>query len=133
MASATVKGEHMKLCVTSTDSRLDSKVDQRFGRAPYFIIVDTETMSTESVKNEAITAEQGAGIKAAQTVCNRSADAVLTGFLGPKAFNALVSSKIKIFENVSSDDTVREAVEKFKTGAYKETPADSIKPRRGHH
>lgn len=123
----------MKLCVTSTDSRIESKVDERFGRAPYFMIVDTDTMSAEPVQNEAVTAEQGAGIKAAQIICNKGADAVLTGFLGPKAFNALVSSKIKIFENASSADTVREAVEKFKTGAYNETSADSIKPRRGHH
>jgi predicted Fe-Mo cluster-binding NifX family protein len=32
----------MKIAVTATGNALDSQLDQRFGRAEYFIIVDSE-------------------------------------------------------------------------------------------
>ncbi|MCS7366963.1 MAG: dinitrogenase iron-molybdenum cofactor biosynthesis protein, partial [archaeon YNP-WB-062] len=31
----------MKICVSATSNSLDAPVDPRFGRCPYFIIVDT--------------------------------------------------------------------------------------------
>ncbi|MBN2653677.1 MAG: NifB/NifX family molybdenum-iron cluster-binding protein, partial [Nitrospirae bacterium] len=120
----------MKLCITSMGRHIDARVDERFGRASYFLIIDTETMEIDPVHNEAQSAEQGAGIKAAQIVCDKGAEAILTGFLGPKAFSALTSSKIKIYENASSRDTVKDAIEKFKNGDYQETSPDSPVQRR---
>ena len=43
----------MKLCITSTGETLESRVDERFGRAPYFLIVDRETKEFHAVKNTA--------------------------------------------------------------------------------
>lgn len=41
----------MKICITSEGKTLDSKVDPRFGRCQYFIIVDSETLVFEAVEN----------------------------------------------------------------------------------
>ena len=41
----------MKIAVSSTGKELDSFVDRRFERCPYFIIIDTETMNFESKFN----------------------------------------------------------------------------------
>ena len=41
----------MKICVTAAGSTLGASVDPRVGRATYFIIVDSETMSFEAVTN----------------------------------------------------------------------------------
>ncbi|MDX9713799.1 MAG: NifB/NifX family molybdenum-iron cluster-binding protein [Dissulfurispiraceae bacterium] len=120
----------MKLCITSMGRHIDDKIDERFGRASYFLIIDTETMEIEPVQNDAQSAEQGAGIKAAQIVRDKGVDAVLTGFLGPKASSALASSKIKIYENASSKDTVKDAIEKFKNRGYTETIHDPSVQRR---
>jgi len=51
----------MKICVSSTANSLDAPIDPRFGRCPYFIIVDLETMQFEAIPNTASGAMGGAG------------------------------------------------------------------------
>jgi len=41
----------MKIAVSASSPELDSSVDPRFGRCPYFLIVDPETMEFEAVEN----------------------------------------------------------------------------------
>lgn len=109
----------MKICVTASGDSLDAEVDPRFGRAPYFIIVDSETMDFESVKNTAKGAMSGAGIQAAQTVVNKGAELVITGNVGPNAFQALSSAGIQIV--VGAQGTVRETIEEYEKGELEET------------
>jgi predicted Fe-Mo cluster-binding NifX family protein len=111
----------MELCVSSTGKDIGSRVDTAFGRAPFFLIIDTETMAVEVVENPAATAGHGAGIAAAQTVADKGVDGVLSGYVGPNAFNALRAASIRIFEGASENDTVEEAVTKFKRSEFKET------------
>lgn len=110
----------MKLCVTSTGDTLGARADGSFGRAHYFIIIDTDTLQFESVVNPNADAAQGAGIAAAQTISDLGVDDLLTGYVGPKALAALESSGIKIFEGVSVNDTIQDAVKKFNEGTFKE-------------
>jgi len=106
----------MKLAVTSTGKNLDSPTDPRFGRAQYFIIVDTDTMAFEAVENtQNLQLAQGAGIQAGKTIINQKVDALVTGFCGPKAFMVLDSAKIKIYTGTSG--TVKDAVSQFKEGS----------------
>jgi predicted Fe-Mo cluster-binding NifX family protein len=104
----------MKIAVSSTGGSLDAQIDPRFGRCPYFVIVNSETMTGEKVANTASGAMSGAGIHAAQLVANKGAQAVLTGNVGPNAFQALSAAGINIITGVSG--TVKEAVEQFKSG-----------------
>ncbi|MHC1579752.1 MAG: NifB/NifX family molybdenum-iron cluster-binding protein, partial [Candidatus Alkanophagales archaeon] len=60
-------GSAVRVCVTATAEGLDAEVDPRFGRCRYFVIVDTETMEYEAVRNESADAPGGAGVQAAQT------------------------------------------------------------------
>ena len=121
----------MKLCITATGRDLDSRVDERFGRADYFLIIDTDTMEFEAVRNTAQTAGRGAGIAAAQIISDKRADTLLTGVVGPNAFAALKAANIKIYEGASGADSVRDAVDKFKKGEYKEASAPSGGPGYG--
>ncbi len=41
----------MKIAVTSQGDTLDSQLDPRFGRAAFFIVVDTETLEFEAFDN----------------------------------------------------------------------------------
>ena len=68
----------MKIAVTSRGAELDSEVDPRFGRARYFVIVDTDTGESRAVDNEQnLNAAQGAGIQAAQLVATQGVEALL--------------------------------------------------------
>jgi predicted Fe-Mo cluster-binding NifX family protein len=105
----------MKVAVTSSGKTLDSPVDPRFGRAAYFLIVDTDTLEFEVVDNaDNINAFKGAGIQAAVAVSNKGAEVLLTGYCGPNAFRTLTAANIKVANDASG--TVREAVAAFKEG-----------------
>lgn len=109
----------MKICVSAVAGNLDAQIDPRFGRCPYFVIVDTETMSFEAMPNVSQDALRGAGIQAAQSIANRGVQVVLTGNMGPKAFQAFSSAGINVVTGVFG--TVREAIERFKNGELKAT------------
>jgi predicted Fe-Mo cluster-binding NifX family protein len=111
----------LKVAVSATSGSLDSQIDPRFGRCQFFVIVDTETMNFEALPNMSAGAMGGAGIQAAQAVASRGVKSVLTGSVGPNAFQALSSAGINIVTGVYG--TVREAVEKFKSGQLREVTA----------
>lgn len=121
----------MKLCVTSSGKDIESEVDERFGRAPYLVVVDTETMESEAIRNTAVTAGHGAGIRAAQTISDKGAEALLTGIIGPNAFEALRAAGIRVYEGASEFESVKAAVERFKKGAFREVSAPSGGPGTG--
>lgn len=111
----------MKIAVTSTGPGMDNNVDERFGRARYFIVVDLDTEEVECIDNAVnMEAIQGAGIQAAQEVVNRGTRWILTGHVGPKAFQALTAAGISI--GTGAAGTVKETVERFKSGGF--TPAE---------
>jgi predicted DNA-binding protein (UPF0251 family)/predicted Fe-Mo cluster-binding NifX family protein len=110
------KKEMHKIAVSSEGPGLDGPVDPRFGRAAGFVIIDPDTMVSEYVDNAASQAmAQGAGIQAAELMTRHGVGVVLTGYVGPKAFQALSAVGIKIGQNLE-DLSVRQAVEKYKTG-----------------
>ena len=56
----------MKIAITAKGTTLTDEIDPRFGRAPYILIVDTETMEYEALDNSVnVNAFKGAGIQAA--------------------------------------------------------------------
>lgn len=117
----------MKLCITAVGNTLTAQTDGSFGRAPWFILVETEgDADFEAIKNSGVHAGQGAGIAAAQSIADKGAEGLLTGRVGPKAQAALQAAGVKIYENISRG-TVLEALEQFKSGHYKasgDSPAE---------
>lgn len=114
----------MKLCITSLGETLDSRVDPKFGRCKYFILVDSETGEFNVIDNSGINAGGGAGIKAGQLISENKAQAVLTGNVGPNAFQTLSAAKIEVITGVSG--TVQDAIEKYKTGELKPDKEPSV-------
>ena len=116
----------MKVAVTSQGSVLSSELDPRFGRAKFFVVVDTDTGQFTAHDNQQnLQASHGAGIQAAQDVINLGAEAVITGNLGPKAATALKAGKIKVYRQ--NWGTVRDAIEQFKAGRLEEiSDADAL-------
>ncbi|WP_245589033.1 NifB/NifX family molybdenum-iron cluster-binding protein [Desulfatirhabdium butyrativorans] len=107
-----------KIAVSCEEPSLDAMIDPRFGRAAGYLIVDPDTMQFEYLDNGASQAmAQGAGIQAAETVFRSGAKTVLTGYVGPKAFQALSAAGIQVIQNVENM-SVRQAIEGFKAGRF---------------
>lgn len=105
-----------KIAVSSEGPTLDDRVDPRFGRAAGFVVVDLDTMETRYIDNgQSQAMSQGAGIHAAELVARAGVSCLLTGQVGPKAFQSLSAAGIKIGQKLEGL-TVRQAVERFKSG-----------------
>ncbi len=105
----------MKVAITAQGTDLDAEVDPRFGRAAYFLIVDSESLAFEALDNGAnANSLKGAGIQAASVLAENKAEVLLTGYCGPNAFKTLEAAGIKVANDATG--TVRECLESFKAG-----------------
>jgi len=114
----------MKIAVTSQGQTLDDAVDPRFGRAPYFLIIDADSLTCESMPNPNLELGGGAGIQSAQLMAERGVVAVLTGNCGPNAFRTFEAAGIQVITGVSG--TAREAVQAYKSGRLSRADAPNV-------
>jgi len=114
----------MKIAISSSGMTLESDVDPRFGRCPYYIIYETENDSFEPVENKSGQAAGGAGIQAAQMISSMKVESVISGNIGPNAFRVLSAASVKIYSGATG--SIKNAVEKFKKGEYKQTGGPDV-------
>ena len=103
----------MRVVISATDDNLDSQVDRRFGRCPWFLFVDTESLEYEAARNESADASSGAGTACAQFVLEKGINALISGQAGPNAYEVLKQAGVKIFM-APKDCSVREAIDKYR-------------------
>jgi predicted Fe-Mo cluster-binding NifX family protein len=104
----------MRIAVSANGADLGAQASPVFGRCPAYVFVDTETMASEAVENPAISAPGGAGIQAAQFVVQQGVQAVVTGNVGPNAYNVLQAAGVAVY--LFEEGTVAEAVDAFRAG-----------------
>jgi predicted Fe-Mo cluster-binding NifX family protein len=119
----------MKVAISSSGTTLQSNVDPRFGRCPYYIIYDTESDSSKYVENKSGQATGGAGIQAAQMISNMNVESLITGNIGPNAYRVLSEASIKIYSGATG--SIKDAIEKFKKGEYKQTIGPDVESHFG--
>lgn len=106
------------IAICSQGEGLDAEVDSRFGRCPYFVIVDLETDRVEATPNPAVTSGHGAGPKAAQHLADKNVEAVCAHHVGPNAWSAMNACGIDIY-TMDVSKTVGDVVADFQEGRLK--------------
>lgn len=101
----------MKIAIPVNEKGLESNVCASFGRAPYFLIYDTATKESVFISNSAASSKGGAGIKAAQTIADNKADALLTPRCGQNAADVIKSANIKIYKTITG--SVKDNIDAF--------------------
>jgi len=119
----------MKIAITSTGTKLEDKIDPRFGRCCYFILFDTDTNEFEAVENTGAQGMGGVGIQSGQIMAEKEVKTVLTGSCGPNAFQTLQAAGIKVITGVTG--TVQEAIDKFKLGGFKPVSQANVSAHSG--
>jgi predicted Fe-Mo cluster-binding NifX family protein len=114
----------MKVAVTAKGNALDSEVDPRFGRCPWFLIVNTNDMTFQAIDNANMSAGGGAGVQSGQLMAEHDVECVLTGNCGPNAFSTLNAAGIKVITGVSG--FVKDAVEQYKKGLLAPTTGANV-------
>lgn len=106
----------MKIAICSLENNEQSKISERFGRAPWIAVYDNDSKKWEFIENsQNLNAMQGAGIQTAQNVINTEVQAVITCNTGPKAMKVLQSAEIKVYE-VSAGKRIVECVVFYEAG-----------------
>jgi predicted Fe-Mo cluster-binding NifX family protein len=105
----------MKIVVSATDKTIEAVMDQRFGRAPWFVLIDSETGEWSAHGNAATESGHGAGIEASRAVAGLGAEVVITGDVGPNAHRTLEAAQIPVYS--ARRMTVSEAVKAWSDGA----------------
>ena len=119
----------MKIVISANGLDLDAPASPIFGRCRAYVFVDSESMTAEGVENPAQNAAGGAGIQAAQFVVDEGAEAVITGNVGPNAFNVIQAAGVPIY--LFTGGTVRHAVEAFKAGKLSSSGAATARAHAG--
>ena len=106
----------MKIAISAEGPTTQDIVDPRFGRAAGFVIYDTETKTLEYIDNGAAqAATQGAGLMAVETVVEAGAKVVLSGYIGPKALEALQAVGLGTVQDMDNR-TVGNVIADFEAG-----------------
>lgn len=100
----------MNLCITAQGPTPDSPTEERFGRAPYFIVMDSTTGSFEAIRNPYAGGGGGVGPKAAQLLITHDVKVVITGQVGGNAQEVLSAAGITV-HLIRAGGTVRDAYE----------------------
>jgi predicted Fe-Mo cluster-binding NifX family protein len=104
------------IAISSTGNTLDSEVDPNFGRAKWFILVNTETMEYEAIEGVGENITSGAGKAAAELIIATGVKGVLTGEMGGNSASMLSEAGIYVFTGASG--TVSYAIEQYKLKKY---------------
>ena len=122
----------VKIAVSAKNPGWLESLDERFGRASWFIIVDDETKKWQAVANQQQRqSTQGAGIQAATTVIDQEAQVLLSSNVGPKAFRVLQAGGVRMFRtDTAKQQTVAEAVAAWERGELEEIKTST---KEGHY
>ncbi|MCG7844249.1 MAG: hypothetical protein MIO90_02325 [Methanomassiliicoccales archaeon] len=87
-------------------------MDDRLGRCPYFIILNTATGEIESFVNKAAEASSGAGTQAMQGLVDKGVDVIITGRIGPHASAMVAETHMEVV--TGKNGKVQDVLDDFK-------------------
>lgn len=108
----------MKIAISATGKTNESLLDMRFGRCEYFQIHDTESGEITILENKGQNASGGAGIAASNQLIDKKIDVIITGNLGPNAFELIEKAGIKAYK--CGDIVISSVLEKYKNAELEE-------------
>jgi predicted Fe-Mo cluster-binding NifX family protein len=115
----------MRVAISAREDDIDSLVEQRFGRARWFIVADTDAEDWEAHDNgEKVSAGHGAGVQAASDVVRLGVSAVITGDIGPNAFRVLSAAHVGAY--AVGTVSVREALAALRAGELREVSRATV-------
>ncbi len=119
----------MKIAITSSGPTLDAEMDPRFGRCPYYLIVDTDSMGFEALENPNVSLARGAGIQSAHLLGEKGVRVLLAGDCGPNARDSLTAAGIGVI--LDCEGTAANVVDRYKAGMLDITTATGATTRSG--
>ncbi|HZK03307.1 MAG TPA: NifB/NifX family molybdenum-iron cluster-binding protein [Bacteroidaceae bacterium] len=102
----------MKIAIASEKNSLESNIDSRFGRCPFFAFYDSKTDSLEFLPNPAKEVAEGAGPMAVQFIASKGVKKIVAGEFGIKIKSLLDTLNIEML--IKTNQKVSDIVKQFK-------------------
>lgn len=119
----------MKLAITSEGATLDANIEERFGRWPYYLILDSDTMEFEAIPNPDLQLSGWAGRQSLDLMREKGISFVLAGTCGTSTLKAFEKAGIQLIPRMSG--RVRDVVEQFKAGVLRHSPDSKVSDHLG--
>jgi predicted Fe-Mo cluster-binding NifX family protein len=104
----------MKVAVAAKGDTLDSRVNDLFGRSPFFVVVHPESMEFDAIENPGVRERDVAGVQASRTLISKGVDVVVARNIGHNALVTLDGAGIKVY--LGATGTVLDAIETLRKG-----------------
>ncbi|WP_027624612.1 NifB/NifX family molybdenum-iron cluster-binding protein [Clostridium lundense] len=117
----------MKIAISAIGKTMEDVLDMRFGRCEYFQIHDTESGQIKVIENKGLNSSGVAGIAASNQLIEEKIDVIITGNLGPNAFELIEKAGIKAYK--SGNIAINSVLEKYNKGELNEIEI----PEPSHH
>ena len=115
----------MKIAISSTGRDIEGNIGATFGRAPFFLIMDTTTKEVKVIENKVRERSDGIGITVVNIIVGEKIDALITNDIGPSAFEIVERCRIKVYQ---AKGRIKDAIRLFKEGKLSEiTKATGLK------
>ena len=88
----------MKIAIASTGKTTNDNVDEKAGRAPYYLILNESEELLETIDNPFRFGSGGAGFSVAKMLADKKVDVVIAGNFGSKMTDALEERGLKYHE-----------------------------------
>lgn len=89
----------MRIVIPVDESATEAPLSASFGRAPYFMLHDTEAGTTEFLENAAADAPSAAGIQSAQFAVDNGVGVLVTVHCGKNAAEVLRAAGVEIYKS----------------------------------
>ncbi len=113
----------MKVLIATRENNLDSPVSKRFGHAPYYLIVDPDTMQVNVVDNRNPDEEHDHAI--IPQAAKAGVKVFITGNIGPQAYQLVESLNLQVA--LARKMSGKDALEKLRRGELKILAAPTLK------
>ncbi|MDW5300616.1 MAG: NifB/NifX family molybdenum-iron cluster-binding protein [Sedimentibacter sp.] len=104
----------MKIAIPVNEASMESNICISFGRAPYYLIYETDTKESTFLNNIAATSQGGAGIRAAQSLVDNNIEALIVPRSGGNAADVINQANIKMYKTIN--DSISDNINAFNEG-----------------
>jgi predicted Fe-Mo cluster-binding NifX family protein len=99
----------MRILLPINEENMEAGICLSFGRAPFFLVWDTEASKAIYLENPGANSSGGAGIKAAQAVADHNVEALIVPRIGKNASDVTDVAGITIYKSIN--DNVMENIQ----------------------
>lgn len=107
----------MKIAISATGRNIDSNINTKFERCPFFLIVDIEKNILSPIENKTKDRPHEIGGTVGKLIANQEIDTVIANDIGPRAFEIFKQYGIKMYR---AEGLVEDAIQYLKDGKLPE-------------